>query len=299
MRLPNFLIIGAHKGGTTSLYHYLKQHPQVFMSSQKEPRFFALEGDPLDYRGPNDPASRCDRATLAAYAELFEGVSSEAAIGEASTLYLYHERAPGRILHYVPDAKLIAVLRDPVDRAYSNFVYGRRDGFEPLEDFRDALASEDERVVQRWGPLWHYKRKGFYARQLRRYYGLFDASQIRVFLYDDLRLDPMQVTKEMFAFLGVRDDFRPDVSTRHNVSGIPRRAGLHRFLTGRNALRSAVGALLPREVRARISNSIQRRNLVEAAPLAPDLREELRELFREDVLELQEMIGRDLSAWLA
>ena len=122
MTLPNFLIIGAAKAGTTSLYRYLEQHPDVFMSEFKEPRFFALENDPLDYRGPNDPAAHCEYKTLEAYETLFAGVRNERAAGEASTLYLYHEDAAERIRHYVPDMKMIAVLRHPVEQAYSNLL---------------------------------------------------------------------------------------------------------------------------------------------------------------------------------
>lgn len=133
MTLPNFLVIGAHKAGTTALYNYLKQHPQVYMSPAKEPRFFALEGKNLKFLGPKkDPGNRCRFTTLEAYRELFQGVSSEVAIGEASTLYLYSQEAPKRIQHYIPDAKLIAILRNPIKRAYSNFVHAMQDDREVL-----------------------------------------------------------------------------------------------------------------------------------------------------------------------
>src|SRR4029079_10146943 len=96
--LPNFLVIGAAKSGTTSLYHYLRQHPQIFMSRIKEPRFFALEEDPLDWRGPGDERSRGESiTTLDAYLDLFEAVDGELAVGEASVLYLDHPKAPDRI----------------------------------------------------------------------------------------------------------------------------------------------------------------------------------------------------------
>ena len=298
MTLPNFLIIGAAKAGTTSLYRYLEQHPDVFMSELKEPRFFALENDPLDYHGPNDPSAHCEYKTLEAYTTLFSGVAHETAIGEASTLYLYHPDAAGRIRHYVPDMKLIAVLRHPVEQAYSNFVFLRRDGREPSEDFREAVGLEEHRVKQlRWGPLWHYTGRGFYGEQLERYFALFDRSQIRVILYENLRRDPVAVCQEIFGFLGITQDFTPDVSVDWNVSGIPRSRQLHRFLLEPKRLRTALGRLLPEASKRRISFWLQQQNLAPAPALDPALRRELCEVFRDDVTRLEGLIERDLSSW--
>lgn len=149
--LPTFLVIGAAKAGTTSLYHYLGQHPQVFMSPVKEPGFFALEGHPLDFRGPGDEWLRqATTTTLEAYQKLFEGVRDEPAVGEASVLYLHHHAAPEAIARYVPDVKLVAVLRDPVERAYSAFLYQTRNGREPLADFEEALRAEPRRIADGW-----------------------------------------------------------------------------------------------------------------------------------------------------
>src|ERR687897_821943 len=127
MTMPNFFIVGAQKAGTTSLYYYLKQHPQVYMSPRKEPHFF--EGMHWDFYRPG-------RTTLP--------VS-------------------------IPEARLIAVLRNPADRAYSNFLHCVRTGRESIVDFAEALRAEEGRIQDNWGPLWHYKRKGFYYAQVKRY----------------------------------------------------------------------------------------------------------------------------------
>ena len=132
MAMPNFLIIGAMKSGTTALYYYLEQHPQVYMSPVKEPNFFCSEEN-----SDGDFATR-----LGAYQDLFRDVSGEKAIGEASHCYLYEPEAAARIQEYITDAKLIAVLRDPVDRAYSHFLHMVRNGSEPLTDFALALREE-------------------------------------------------------------------------------------------------------------------------------------------------------------
>jgi Sulfotransferase family len=170
--MPNFLIIGAAKSGTTSLYHYLNQHPQIYMSPEKEPEFFALEGRKLDFDGPdgkeviNRRIQRNRPTNIEEYRALFEGVSGETAIGEASPWYLYSVQAPSRISYYIPGVKLIAVLRNPVERAYSLFLYLRLRGQEPLSDFSQALQAEEVRKRDNWEWWWYYKDVGFYHAQL-------------------------------------------------------------------------------------------------------------------------------------
>lgn len=157
MSEPNFLIIGAAKAGTTSLYHYLAQHPQVFLSANKEPHFFALENNPPDYKGPGDEQGVRSRITdWQSYLALFSKATGQhRAIGEASTLYLYHPDAPSNIHRHLPDMKMIALLRNPVDAAYSAFGHMYREGREPCNDFMQALKEEDHRVAENWAPSRH------------------------------------------------------------------------------------------------------------------------------------------------
>jgi Sulfotransferase family len=305
MTMPNFLLIGAQKSGTTSLYAYLKQHPQIFMSPLKEPRFFAFEGEKPNFRGPGDEKLyESIVGDIEAYRTLFEGVSKEKAIGEASVVYLYISSAPERIRHYIPGVKVIAILRNPVERAYSAFLHLTRDRKEPLRDFARALQAEEERISNNWGPIWHYRQVGFYYVQLKRYFDTFEREQIRVYLYEDLNDDPMQVMKDIYGFLGVEDAFVPEVSRRYNVSGIPTNEGWHAlysFLLGQNLAKSIIRPLLPRGLRQRVSttllSTLQDRTLVKP-PLPTEVQQQLTELYREDILKLQELIGRDLSQWL-
>ena len=141
MVMPNFLVIGAAKAGTTSVYEYLKQHPQIWMSPLKETNFFALEGETLNFRGPGDQdyINRFSITKIEDYLNLFQGVSNQVAIGEVSPLYLYSLKAPERIRHYTPDTKIIIILRNPVDRAYSSFLHLIRDGREQIRNFAQAL----------------------------------------------------------------------------------------------------------------------------------------------------------------
>ena len=302
MTLPNFLVIGAGKAGTTSLYHYLDQHPDIFMSPIKEPKFFALEGGVPDYRGPGDRevwSSGTSRAIPdpKEYEALFDGVSGEKAIGEASPVYLCNAGAPGRIKRHVPEARLVAVLRDPAERAYSAYLHMLRDGRERL-GFAEALAEEERRTRAGWAPGWQYTREGFYHRNLQRYFELFNRGQIRTYLYEELRADPLGLMRDAFRFLGVDEAFAPDISTRHNVSGIPKSTLLISLIKRRNPLKTVLKPLLPKGLRTRLSVGIQNRNLNPAPPLPPEVREGLIELYREDVSKLQDLIGRDLSKWL-
>jgi len=305
MTMPNFLIIGAQKAGTTSLYHYLGQHPQVYVSPIKEPNFFASEGEMPDPRRPsiND---------IEAYENLFDGVSDEKAIGEASPWYLYSPKAPERIKHYIPDAKLIAILRDPAERAYSQFLHFVRDRREPTTDFLRALREEEARVRDNLAAgrdneraaSGAYFARGLYFAQLERYLEFFDRSQIKVVLSEDLDEDPVATLREVFQFLEVDDAFVPSVATRHQVAGLPKNRLLHAFLTKPNLLRRVfrmIKLYLPPALRLRIANNLvqlKNQNFVEPPGLPPEARRHLVEAYREDVLKLQELIHRDLSSWL-
>ncbi len=292
MTMPNFFIVGAQKAGTTSLYHYLDQHPQVFMSPRKEPHFF--EGMHQEFRRPgrrNAPVS-----DPAEYLALFEGASGERAIGEASASYLYSPRAPGLIKNSVPDARIIAVLRHPADRAYSNYLHCVQVGREPLGSFAEALQAEHSRMRDKWGPLWYYKHKGFYHAQVKRYFDTFGRERVGVWLYEDLRNHTSGTLGEVFRFLGVDENFVPDASIEHNPSGVPRAGKLYtrvRALTARNPV--LVERLLP----ARLRGYVKSRVLVKPPPFPPELRADLTRSYEEDILKLQELIDRDLSAWIS
>ena len=301
MRLPNFLIIGAAKAGTSSLFAYMGQHPDVFISSAKEPNFFALEGQAVAFAGPGDDIiNQASITDLPTYEALFAGVRGQAAVGEASTLYLYATAAAAGIKRYVPDVKLIAILRDPVERAYSSFLHLQRDGREPCASFEAALDQEDLRIRNHWEHLWHYTKVGYYHAQLRRYYDLFPREQIAVWLYDDFEADPTRVLREVFAFLGIDPTYAPDMTFRHKVAGTPRSRALHAVLTRPNAAKALAKRLLPAHVRSTLYAAMMQRNIVtHRDPLPEGVRRRLRELYRPDVEQLSGLIGRDLSAWLA
>lgn len=297
---PTFIVIGAPKSGTTALYHYVRQHPQVYLSPEKEPRFFAFEGARPDYRGPCDE-TRTNRQVVteaSAYLSLFAGATSaQHARGEMSTVYLYFPGSAERMRHHVPEARLIAILRQPVDRAFSNYAMALGEGREPERDFARAVRAEPDRIRSGWAPEWHYLARGFYAEQLERYFAAFDRSQIRVYLHEDLLRDPLALLRDFFAFIGVDEAFVPDVSRRHNESRVPRSQVFQRFLTQSHPLKQALQTLVPASLARSGIAALKRLNLARPR-LDPALRRSLTEGYRDDILRLQELIGRDLSHWL-
>jgi hypothetical protein len=301
MTTPNFLILGAPKAGTTALYAYLSQHPQVYMSPHKEPNFFAFEGNPPHYTGPGDSSgiNRSSVTRLDAYRALFAGANGEVAVGEASPLYLQFPDAAHRIHHHVPDVKLIAILRNPVERAYSDFLYRRKNGNEPSDDPLVAFQSEDERLARGWSPYFGYLQKGRYADHLERYFSLFARYQISVFLFEDLRNELDATLRRTFEFLGVDDAFRPDTSLRYSTSGVPRNAAVQRALNAAKKSRSlrATRQVLPTARMHRWYSIVQNRNLAPAPPMSGPVRAYLQDVFDPQIDRLASLLGRDLSHW--
>lgn len=299
--LPDFLIIGAPKSGTTSLYRYLATHPDVYMSPVKEPRYFAFPDRRPRYRGV--AGRRFNREVvwrLDAYQRLFEGRHGERAAGEASATYLWAPEAPVTIRRIVPDARLIAILRDPAKRAHSHFCHNRRLGREPLADLRAALDAESDRIASGWNPNVHYRARGLYGEQLERYLSVFPREQLLVFLHEDLLTRPAEVLAGICRFLDVDHTFPFDTSRRHNATdGVPRRVWLSRLFVAESAAKDLARRVVPESVRSAAFEKLYRANLMPRPVLEADVRQALRDGFRADILRLQPLIGRDLSAWLA
>ena len=300
--MPNFLIIGATKSGTTSIYRYLQQHPQIFLPPNvKETNFFAYENQPVAFKywGPPPITTMNAIRDLPTYQALFASPEAQqaTAVGEVSPYYLYNQQAPQRIHHYMPRAKLIAILRHPADRAYSNYLHLIRDGREPYQNFAQALAAEPQRMAEGWAWDYFYRDMGYYARQLRRYYELFTAVQIHIFTFEAFTKQPTTILQDMFRFLGVDDTFRPDTSFRDNVSGYPKSRTLQRFIDQPNMAKPLIRKLIPEKWRQKIATQLRHQNLHKPA-LDPVLRAELTAGYRADIEALATLTGQDFSVWL-
>lgn len=297
--LPNFIIGGAAKAGTTSLCHYLNQHPEIFISPEKEPRYFTPEMFTRDLSGPLRAGARRDPPSLESYLALFSGVIAETAIGEASTEYLYYPQAPCRIHKLLPEAKLIFVLRNPVDRAFSAYCYQRRDGCESLS-FQAAIAREDFRFQNCWRPGWLYVRSGFYYEQLKRYFDFFPAENIRIYRYEQLSKNPLSLCQDIFGFLGVNYEFEPNVVERKNVSYLLKYPAFVQSLRRNSAALAAKSALLScfsGSVRTSLPETFRTLFYAPKPKLSPELRKNLIGLFEPDIKQLEQLTNTDFSDW--
>ena len=299
MALPNLFVIGAPKCGTTALHRYLDLHPRISMSAIKEPKFFLVEGSRPRHRGPGDErASRRYVVERAEYEALFNypaGPGSYA--GESTPYYLYDHAALARMQALVPDARLIAVLREPTVRAYSNWADLREQGREKL-DFASALAAEEERRALDWEPFWLYRALGLYGEQLARVYTLYPRQQVAVVHAEALAAEPGAVLAELWAFLGVEPLDERALPARRNetmYSPVTRvgRAVDGAFVHGQH-LRGVVPRPLRRLGRAVVTRTLRRQ--ATSGKHAARLRHAYGHLFAEDRNRLEEL-GVDTSAW--
>ncbi|MDY6937183.1 MAG: sulfotransferase [Cyanobacteriota bacterium] len=293
-KLPNFLIIGVQKAGTSSIYHYLKQHPQVYMSPVKETNFFERDWE-------NAGAEACSRKkngiyTFAQYSQLFEDVTDEIAIGEASPNYLFHyEKSAQLIQKYLPDVKLIAILRNPIDRAYSDYLMHVRDCIGKPQPFAKHIQKSKTSFTI---------RKGLYYEGIKHYLDRFGSDRVQVYLYEDLCRDSVKFMQDMYRFLGVDDTFNADTSKKSQVAQVPKNQAVNRLLRTENPVRSiatsALKVLLPPQTRKNLRSALMSWNAQEKSKLtlSTEERQQLVNIYREDILKLQEIIQRDLSSWI-
>jgi hypothetical protein len=283
MRLPNFIVGGALKTGTTSLNYYLDQHPDVYMSPLKEPRYFAY--DPADPTHANGQGLHFPVKTLEQYAALFDGAKKEKAIGEVSPHYIISPVAPRRIKEAIPDVKLIFSLRNPIKRAYSVYWQMVRLGQEdrPVEE---ALTEAEHRV-----------RNGRYYSLLRNWYDVFDPARIKVILFEDLAKDALGVFQDICRYLAVDDTFVPDLTIRNKGGALKnKRLGRLYEQIKKSPLKKAVDPLMPAGLRDKMIDA-RNQNFEEPPPIPPAVADRLQAYYRDDIEQLEAFLGRDLTTW--
>jgi len=296
MTLPNFLIIGASKSGTTTLHNVFLHHPEIYMYPTKEVGFFWAYEQDIQIQGPGaDRLKNVLVSDMDRYQSLFDKVTTEKAIGEASVRYISYPEVPERIHRYIPHVRLIASLRQPADRAFSAFTMNRRDGLEPCSDFQEALVQERVGLRDQWISC-RYLNRGFYYASLKRYLDFFNRQQMHISLMEDLIDHPQDLLKSLFRFLEVDESYASDISHRHNPSGIISNP-LQRFMwTHSNRLRAAIRPFFSARVRHRTTEWFMRD--LEKPQFPHHLRVELTEHYRKDIEQLQDLLQRDLSHWL-
>ena len=296
-RMPDFIVIGAARAGTTALYSFLRQSPDIFMPDVKEPNFFAYEGQSLDCRGPGADFINNSITDLDHYSALFEPAPNGAILGEASPLSLFEPRAPERIHHHVPQARLVVILRNPVEQAYSHFLYATRLRIEPLDSFTLALEQENDRLAKGWQPLFGYSSFPKYAEQLERYFALFPHEQILIRTYEEWSEKPEKTMSEILSFIGANSAVLPDLTNRLNAGGVPRNRALQDFLMKPNPVTGLIGYIMPKTMRLRVRDWLSGFNTQRDAPMPAAARKILHERLDGEIARLESLIGRDLSHW--
>ncbi|HTJ49895.1 MAG TPA: sulfotransferase domain-containing protein [Cyclobacteriaceae bacterium] len=304
-KMPDFLVIGAGKSGTTSIDKYLNQHPQIFVPKLKEPNFFGYENTKLeDFHGNEDDIKHFQRSvtTLDAYQNLFAEAKPGQIKGETSNTYMYHKEAPDRIKYYNPDMKLIAVLRQPANRLYSRFLHLARENRLPSEDFSDCLNKNSI-----WWQRNDLIKEGFYYKNLSRYFELFPKENIRIYLYDEFQEKSGEIMKEIYEFLGVDKNFEPDQTIRYNESGFVKNKFFNKIIGQGGILSKYAKVLLPQGTMTKLKgsillkrkiNNLRGKNLVRPK-MDPEIKKFLTlDVYHEDIINLQRLLNRDLSHWL-
>jgi hypothetical protein len=299
---PDLLIIGAGKAGTTSLHDYLSQHPDLYMTPSKEAQHF-LFGEPNGLETRRDVEGlpvvwRTCVESREEYLRLFADAGTRLA-GESSPPYLYDPHAPARIHRAVPDVKLIAILRDPVERAFSNYERSFQFGAEPELTFEKAIELEEIDAPDFTGRR-HHVRPGFYGRQIERYLQLFSREQILILEFRRFSKSPLEAVRETCRFLGVDDTFSFDVSKRENATAAPRSRVMHKLLSHPSPVRRKVVDSLPgsfRRMASRVGSSIRQANSAGRGRLDPATRKRLQAVYADDTRKLEELTGMDFGHW--
>ena len=317
MRKPDFFIVGAPKCGTSAMNYYLMQHPEVFIGrkggrstrredhmkyldlSIHEVKEFHFFGSDLNFRSP--------RISEEEYLSYFSGATSEKRVGEASVWYLYSKRAAAEIREFSPHADIVIMLRNPVDMMYSQYSQMVYRGYENLFSFEDALDAEEERKrginIPDTVPLIEnllYREIVQYAQQVQRYLDVFTREKVHIIIFDDFRRDTAGVYTDTLRFLGVNEDYRPDLRVV-NPNKRLRSPRLTSFLQKPpHIVRWLADVLLPQKLCQALFRELSRFNIryESRPPMDPQLRQRLQAELAPEVERLNDLIGRDLTHWI-
>ena len=299
-RYPDFLVIGAGKSGTTSIDKYFNQHPDIFMA-RKEPCYFAIK----NFESINDPNDKEQMLyypdgviDTEEYLHLFDDAIEGQLLGEVSPIYLNSEVAPVEIKKAIPEAKMIAILRHPAERLYSRYLH---------------LASEfqapDINLLFDRESIWHkrndYVKEGYYAKNLKRFYDLFREDQLKVILFEDFKVSPMQTMSELYEFVGANSEFEPDMTIQYNKSGFIKNRYLDKLYGKDGFVNKLFKKANPNIYYKLKSNPLVYKTLLklrganmESPPLTLDLKRKItEEFYYEDIKSLEVMLNRSLKSW--
>jgi hypothetical protein len=297
IHLPNAVIIGAPKSGTTSLYFYLRQHPDIFLPKKKELHYFSYDLLAKNTAGPGDKnalSTLCD--TWRAYVQHYTNVNHQSIVAEVSPSYLYFSETSERIREKLGRVRIVALLRNPAERAFSQYMHLKRANRERLSFF-EALQVEEQRRLAGWGDMWRYAESSLYATRIKRYIEVFGEHNVKILLSEEFFSHPIRVSQDLFAFFDVDSAFVPDVSRAYNRTGTPRFGFLADALVKRNLLRILARRLIPERPRRSLRSFLIDVNKGDKGEIDSESRTYLQSVFREDILELERILGRK-THWL-
>jgi hypothetical protein len=283
----DFFIAGAPKSGTTSLYYYLEEHPEIEMSSQKEPDYFS--DTPLQEQGMYYGKNRIN--TLDKYESLFaqkEGVI----YGEGSVSYLFYENVAEDIKKYNPNAKIIIMLRNPIDRAFSHYLMDYRLGL--VSDSFEDIINKKSKYKNAHLFYQQYIEVSEYAKQIQRYCNVFSTDNLLLIDYEDFKGDVSGTVDLAYDFLKVSTEFSADVNTKHNTFTMPKNKGI-RFIYSFVILRKILTFIFPKSLVKNIKGLLFKAD--KKPKLLEETRNQLKQFFSDDVRELGGVLGKDYSKW--
>jgi hypothetical protein len=287
MPLPNFFIAGTPKSGTTSLYYYLNEHPEIFMCSVKEPNYFSHQ----QIASQNLYYSERGIRNYKEYISLFKEVTFEKAIGEASVSYLFYDMVPAKIKKSIPSAKIIIILRNPVERCFSHYLMDFRLGYIKLP-FDDICYKRTKHPLL---PLYYqqFVEMGFYYEQIKRYIDVFGREQVKFFLYEDFNKDICGVIKSVYGFLDVDPNVIPNISTQYNVYQRPK-SNVVKYLYSYNFSRRSMKKIVPYNLLKILERKLFLKENKPKLPLSTQ--RYLNGLFKENMLQTAELLDNDRVA---
>lgn len=296
---PDFLLAGAPRSGTTALTRYLEQHPQIGVCRPKEPHYLALRARGATFTGPGDDITINANSTLDhdSYAGMLDEARTVASIvgdGSVTGLYLWPDVATSLDDEFVGEPRIVLMLRNPVDRAYSSFLYQRQRGFEECDSFGEALERETQRRENGHQHMWHYRACSRYAEQIERLLADVPRSRVGVFIFEDFQADPQQVANDVATFLGA-DPFTFAPVEDVNRSGEPRSfavAKMLRFARGIPAVRALTKTLTSEATRNRAKQALS-----SYPEMSASLRSDMLDEFAGDRRYVEQLTGRRLDAW--
>jgi hypothetical protein len=312
-KLPTFIVAGANKGGTTSIYHYLKQHPEIYLSPIKEPHYFSKDIDinlfnkefaqnklqDIENYVNGDMALEYHAAFIRNwdhYCKLFKNVTTEKAIGELSTSYLYSKVAAAEIKNALGIIKIIICLRNPVDRAYSHYRMNLWTGNSNEFEFYKALQNDYNHKPKVWGNAHLYVEIGQYYQQVKRYLDGFGHENVRVYLTEDMKRDAKTVIKDLYKFIGVNENFNSDTSQNYNEVFSPKYKNFT-WLLNKSGIRPLLKKLSPKFIKS-IGVKLFYKSKSEKGEIDPAAKAFLLDKFNEDIQNLSKLLNKDLSVWL-